>query len=187
MVPTDGPFGIETVVCADPSQAWRYGRIMTVAFAILSPLLALCAAAAGAVHGVRGVVGLAFATLVLGMAYAFGMGALWRLRSARVAYVVDDRGLSVSRRGKVVVEIDRDRISSFYMVGKMDLRECVLVGQAPPPSWPQGQVGIIKRDDSRWGFPNKLLPEIMIWGSAEVRAAEWKIQQALRATGPLDY
>jgi hypothetical protein len=160
---------------------------MTVAFVILSPLIALCAAAADAVHGVRSVVSLATATLVLGMAYAFGMGVLWRIRSARVTYVVDDRGLSVTRGGKVVVEIDRDRISSFRIVGKMDLSECVFFGQAPPPSWPYGQVGVVRDDGSRWTSPYRLLPEIMIWGGAEARAAEWKIQQALRATGPLDY
>lgn len=160
---------------------------MTVAFVILSPLIALCAAAADAVHGVRGVVGLAACTLLLGVVYAFGMGVLWRMRSARVAYVVDDRGISVTRGGKVIEEIDRNRISSFHIVGKMDLRECVFIGQAPPPSWPYGLVGMIKEDHSRWAFPNKLLPEIMIWGGAEARAAEWKIQQALRATGPLDY
>jgi hypothetical protein len=179
-------YGNRTVVSADPSQTWRYGKITTVAFAILSPLIALCAAAADAVHGVRGVAGLAAATLLSGAAYGFGMGAIWRMRSARVEYIVDDRGLSVTRGGKVVLEIDRDRISSFNLVGRMDLRACLL-GAAPPPSWPYGQVGIVKSGDNRWAFPNELLPEIMIWGGAEASDAESKIQHALRATGPLGY
>lgn len=167
--------GPEIVVSADPSQTWRYGKIMTAAGVVLSPLIALCAAAADAVHGFRGVVGLAAGTLLLVMAIAFGMGVLWRMRSARVAFVVDDRGLRVTRRGKVIREIDRDRISSFYIVGKMDLGEC-LFGAAPPPSWPYGLVGVVKDGEDLWTFPNELLPEIMIWGRAEARAAEWKIQ-----------
>ncbi len=186
MVPIDEVNGSRTVVSADPSQTWRYGKITALALVIVSPLIALCAASADAVHGVRGVVSLAAVTLLLGLAYAFGMGVLWRKRSARVAYVVDDRGLSVTRDGKVVQEIARGQISSFTIVGKMDLRECLL-GAAPPPSWPYGQVGIIRDDDGPSDVPNKLLPEIMIWGRTEARAAEWRIQQALRATGPLDY
>jgi len=159
---------------------------MTAAGAVVSPVIALCAAAADAVHGVRGVAGLAAATWAFIVASSFGMGLLWRLRSAQVAYMVDDRGLSVIRRGKVVREIDRDKIASFYIMGKMDVRAC-LFGAAPPPGWPQGIVGLVKDDESRWKLPNEVLPEIMIWGQAEARAAEWKIQQALRATGPLAY
>ena len=175
--------GTETIVSADPSQTWRYGKIMTAAGAVVSPVIALCAAAADAVHGVRGVATLAAEVWTFIVVSSFGMGVLWRLRSARVAYMVDDRGLSVIRGGKVIREIDRDKISSFHILGKMDVRAC-LFGAAPPPGWPQGIVGVV---GDRWKLPNEVLPEIMIWGQTEARAAEWKIQQALRETGPLPY
>jgi hypothetical protein len=110
-----------------------------------------------------------------------------RSRSAQVAYIVDDRGLTVTRGDKTVYFVQRDQITSFHMVGKVDLSECLLVGQAPPPSWPYGIVGIERSGERPRFFPNKLLPEIMTWGRAEARAAEWKIQQALRSTGPLPY
>ena len=42
-------------------------------------------------------------------------------------------------------------------------------------------------DLARRESTSTMLPEIMIWGRAEALAAEWKIQQALRATGPLPY
>jgi hypothetical protein len=184
-VPID--HGTETVVSADSSQTWRYGKIMTGAGIILSPLIALCAAAADAVHGVAGVAGLAAVGLLLMMAMAFGMGVLWRMRSAKVAYLVDDRGLRVTRGTKVIRQIDRDQIASFKIVGKMDVRECLFGATPPPPSWPYGVVGLVDDGEELRIFPNALLPEIMIWGRAEVRAAEWKIQKALRATGPLRY
>ena len=173
-------------VSADPSQTWRYGRIMTGAFVVLSPLLALGAAAADVVQGLRETAAFGVAVLLLGAAYAFGMGVLWSFRPARVEYLVDQEGLKVTRGGEVIYAIAHERISSFHMVGKMDIRECLLVGQAPPPSWPYGIVEVMETSGRR-AFSNKLLPEIMLWGSAEALAAEWQIQQALRSLGPLNY
>lgn len=174
----------ETVqVSADPRQAWRYGQIMTMASAVLAPIVSLCGMAADAIVGVREFAWVAAAAFVGCSGFGFGMGLLWRQRSARVSYRVDDRGLSAYRGERLVSHVDRQQIAGFRIDGVMNVR-AALFGAAPPPGWPQGVVELVRVDGQR-SAARKLLPEIMIWGASEVRVAEATLQAALRSTGPL--
>jgi len=170
-------------VCADPRQAWRYGQIMTTAFAVLAPIVSLCGLAAGAIVGAPECATVAALVFAGGSGFGFGMGLLWRRRAGRVSYRVDDRGLSAYRGERLVWHVDRRQIAGFRIDGVMNVR-AALFGAAPPPGWPQGVVELV-RVDGQHSPTRKLLPEIMIWGASEVRAAEARLQAALRSTGPL--
>lgn len=163
----------------DPSMCWRYGWTVTPGVVVSVPLFLLIAVGSGESPMRLGeylfwcVAGIAF-FLVL----AFGIGMYWRRRSAVVEYVVDEAGLRVLQAGQEVRFVARREIKSFQFDGKMDVSACYF-GQFPPPSWPRG---VIYRHGSGRALA---LPEIMIWGRLEMRAAEWELQKALRSTGPL--
>ena len=173
-------------VHADPTQIWRYGKVMSVVGAVLMPAIGGVALLADAVHGVTEALMVTILGWALLSAYSFGFCLLWRSRTARISYCVDADGLKVFRGERLLRSIARERIDSFKMVGHMDLKQCFFA-PGPPPSWPYGLVALSAATDQNTIFPNTILPEIMIWGRLEARKAEWEFEKALRPTGRLKY
>lgn len=173
-------------VHADPTQVWRYGKVMSVVGAVLMPAIVGVALLADAVHGATEALTVAILGWALLGACSFGICLMWRTRSARISYCVDADGLKVFRGETLLSSIARERIDSFQMVGHMDLKQCFFA-PGPPPSWPRGLVALSTATDPNALIPNTMLPEIMIWGRLEARKAEWEIEKALRATGRLKY
>lgn len=173
--------GAAVWVRADPTQVWRYGKIISAAGLLLMPVVVGAGVLAEAIHGTTEAVWISIIGWALLSAYSFGCCLLWSHRCARVSYCADADGLHVFRGEKLVKSIARERIEAFQIVGHLDLKKCFFA-PGPPPGWPYGLVALSKRTDPGALFPNELLPEIMIWGRLEARKAEWEIEKALRAT-----
>lgn len=115
---------------------------------------------------------------VLGVAvmavYGLSSNLCWLFTCARTEYAVDEKSLTVRKRGVVVVAIPRESVVDFEMFGTMDVRHCI-TDVAPPPEWPNGHVWFREGHAKR----QTALPEIMIWGAQERVRVESGMRLAL--------
>lgn len=161
------------VVASDPSRSWSFGwRFCMVAVPSVW-LLVACGLAANALQPDEYLAVSAISTAVVA-AYGFGSCAAWRATGRHtVAYGHSDGDLLVLRRGRVVDRLPLTDIEDITIAGWMDTRH-IITDPTPPPDWPYAIASL------RSGRAINL-PEVMIWGRDEARAAETRLRDILRS------